>query len=239
MQGRKKKFAGKKTKWQKRRIARRFARNAKGKKPLVEPLTIAPVQERQAALKQGKIVFYNGKQRIELPLVDRRHDNLAGIYKVGNRLLTLRVGESKMMDLLELEKLGSVFLEKPVRQSVFRESFFLVAQDLGNMELRKGLRGRGLGLKAASKAERHVRAQNKGPHSFLVLKKFKPLFEKLGYEDKGAFKKFGEEHHLMEKSGKFNPKDDLSKWHRIEAVDPKDGKARMFYFPIKEAGKKK
>ena len=80
-----------------------------------------------------------------------------------------------MMGLLELEKLGSVFFEKPARKSGFKEPFFLVAQDLGHMELQKDLRGRGLGLKAASKAERHVRAQNKGPHSFLVLKKFKPL----------------------------------------------------------------
>ena len=37
---------------------------------------------------------------------------------------------------------------------------------------------------------------------------------------------------LMSKSGKFNSMDDLGKFHRIEAIDPKDGKARIFTFPI-------
>ncbi len=72
---RKPKFAGKQTKWEKRRIARQFARaqqltkQGKKKKALVEPLTIAPFKERMNAFNQGKMVFYDAGKRIVLPLV--------------------------------------------------------------------------------------------------------------------------------------------------------------------------
>ena len=48
---------------------RSFTRVAQEKQPIAESLVIAPVEERQAALKQGKMVFYDGRERIELPLI--------------------------------------------------------------------------------------------------------------------------------------------------------------------------
>ena len=63
---------GKKSKWEKARKARALKRKAQKKKPLVEPLTIAPWQERQAALKEGKMLFYDGNKKISLKMITLR-----------------------------------------------------------------------------------------------------------------------------------------------------------------------
>jgi len=237
MPERKPKFAGMKTKREKRRIARDYAREAirwegdKKQKPLAKPLTIAPLEERMAALKKGKMVFYDGRERIELDL-SRTERKLVGVYKIGNALLTVRVDPHGLMGICEVEKSGQGFLEKPAMQSGFRESYFCAMPDLGHMELQQPLRGHGLGKKAVSRAERHVRAQARGTHSFIAPEKFRPLFEKLGYVKVLTFQRFGKEVHLLEKSGKYREEDNFSTHYGFEAIDPKTGKARMFYFPI-------
>lgn len=89
------------------------------------------------------------------------------------------------------------------------------------------MRGQGLALKTISKTDREQRARKKGGHGFFVSNKFLNIFKRLHY------KEFAEGKKLISKGGKFNPRDDLSKWHRIEAIDPKTGKARIFTFPVK------
>jgi hypothetical protein len=98
------------------------------------------------------------------------------------------------------------------------------------MELAWELRGSGLGLKSASKAEREIRARQMGVHSFPLVVEFERLYKKLGYQTTSK-RQYGAD---MQKSGKFLQKDDLDKFHRIEAIDPKTGKARIFTFPIKQ-----
>ena len=102
------------------------------------------------------------------------------------------------------------------------------------MEINPMVLGEGLGLKAASKAERYRRALQKGNHAFYLVPnltlKFKRLFEKLGY--RVVSQKDG--WLIIEKSGRHQPKDNLEKFHRIEAIDPITGKARIFTFPIRK-----
>lgn len=248
MPGRKPKFAGKETKWESKRRNRPAKRAAQGKLPLVEPLIIAPVEERQAALKQGKMVFYDGAARIELPLVTYRllttrraggfddAQRLAGVYKApSSGIFTLRSG----LTHLWVYKLGHTkkgFVENPTDAGYFSK-----LADLGHMDLRRSnLMGRGLGVKGASKAERHQRALHKGKHSFEMLPKFQRIFTKIGYENRGTVRRKDEvnSRFKMKKTGKAQPKDNLKKFYRIEAIDPKNGKARMFTFPIKGNSRK-
>ncbi len=216
-----------KRKAEKRRISRQYARKAAGKKPLVEPLKIASKAERERALREGKMVFYDGSQRIELPLfLGPFKLRLSGIYRVGKAIITLRLtsGVGTSINVFELKKGPKGFVEGNIY------SIFSRTPSLGHMILDESLRGRGLGLKAVSKAERHVRATQQGSHKFKVPPKFKRLFEKLGYEETGRLVDRNIE---IRKKGKFQPLDDLDKFHRIEAIDPKTGKARIFTFPIK------
>ncbi|MFA4855923.1 MAG: hypothetical protein WC634_05055 [archaeon] len=229
MEPRRPKFVGKKTKWEKRRIVRRFARAAKGKKPLVELLTIASPEERAAALEREKMVFYDGPQRIELPLVSKRgEESLQGIYKVGRDLVVFRHPLTRSAsNWMKALKYNIGFGEEYVKDF----SFFSTVPDLAHMEVNPLWRGRGLGLKGASKAERHVRAtksgryiSNPGPNLF-------EIFRKLGFRE-SPFRMYSGK---IGKLGKFNEQDNLLKYHVIEAIDPKTGKARLFRFPIKEA----
>ncbi len=242
--GRKPKFAGKRTKWEIKRAKRPGKRIRQRKLPLVEPLIIAPVQERQAALKQGKMVFYDGAKRIELPLVTCRLlttrraggfddvQRLAGVYKVpSNGIFTLRAGLTHLW-VYQLEHIKKGLVENPTYAG-----FFSKLSDLGHMDLRRSnLIGRGLGVKGASRAERHQRALHKGKHSFEMLPKFQRIFTKLGYKYRGTVRRKYEVNPLfkMKKTGKFQKKDNLSEFYRIEAIDPKNGKVRIFSFPIKE-----
>jgi len=56
----------------KTRVARRQRRNQRrvqqGKLPLALPLEIASAAERNAAFKQGRMIFYDGNKKIVLPL---------------------------------------------------------------------------------------------------------------------------------------------------------------------------
>lgn len=233
MQARKSKVQEKKIKRKNRRIARRYARKAQGKKPLVEPLTIAPTLERNAAAKQGKMVFLDGNKRITLPLMLEHADfgsgSLQGIYKRANgNLVTLRAFPRKLgyrvafIGFFNLEWNGG---ERLIRTNWDEPAFVYRQPDLAHLKVKESMVGESLGLKAGSKAEREQRAKARGKHSFFPGTKFSGFFEKLGYRKIDT---------LASKSGKFNPKDDLSKWHRIEAIDPKNEKARIFTFLVEK-----
>ena len=234
---RKPKFRGKKTKWEKRRIVKNHTRQTQGKKPLVEPLTIAPTAERNAALAKGRMVFYNGKERIELPL-SKKECRLVGVYKAGSDIVTFRseyLGEGRSrIPIIETYLLG----KGPHGFSEIRSNSFIFRNpNLGHIIIPEPFRGRGLALKGVSKAERHVRATQGGEHTFEGLEYFKKIFIKLGYEDLGRVDKgFGGPltSAKMKKAGKEQRRDDLEKFHRIEAIDPKTGKARLFTFKIKK-----
>jgi len=57
------------------------------------------------------------------------------------------------------------------------------------------------------------------------------VYRKLGYAHLGITT-LGSD--LLEKKGTPNPRDHLEKYYRIEAIDPKTGKARLFTFPVKD-----
>lgn len=242
MQARKQKFQGEKTKWEKRRIARTFARIAQGKKPLAEPLTIAPAEERQAALKQGKMVFYNGNEKITISLLrnfNEKRISLQGIYKTHNgRIIILRAdplmpGSKRHLWLFELTK----FFGKLPMETLSPIGFYAMNRDIGHFSMQgaAGLWFQGLAKKGVSKAERHRRALNKGKHRFVFMADVVPsgfprFFERLGYSRIGG----DPDRPVMKKKGKFQSKDNLNKFHRIEAIDQKTGKTKTFTFPIKK-----
>ncbi|MEM2918020.1 MAG: GNAT family N-acetyltransferase [Candidatus Altiarchaeota archaeon] len=208
-------------KWEKRRVSRFYTRESKGKKPIAEALKIAPKEEREKAYSEGKMIFYDGNRKIEVPL--RKEMPLQGVYKIGNEIVIFRKGIS----LLVLYH----FVDG-------REKYigsFYTTEDLPHMEIDKEFRGHALGLKGASKAERHIRAQKEGKHRFNLIRGvtdiFELLYKKLGYlvaEPTDIFSLYSP----VWKKGKYVPEDNLDKFHRIEAIDPETGKTRIFTFKV-------
>ena len=218
-------------KHEKRRIARQYARKAQGKPPLATPLKIAGEQERNQALANGKMVFYDGHKRIELPLVYRKH-LLQGVYKISDgSLVTFRAFIDKR-DLAASLRILKIEIDSSGRLSEHGAGGnFSLWNDIGHMWLQGKAKGQGLGIKSASIAERHVRTINGGTHQQEVWWKFGDLYHKLGYKVSKKNSKMGIVN--IEKSGPVNPKDDLSNWHSIEAIDPKTGKVKTFKFKVK------
>ncbi|MBN2517253.1 MAG: hypothetical protein JXB14_00250 [Candidatus Altiarchaeota archaeon] len=238
MSVRKPKFIGKRTKWEKKRAVKRVSRAAAGKKPVVEPLQIAPVAERQKALRQGRMVFYDGGERIEVDLkggVLGGIGALQGMYKTfDGRVILLRSDYTPVVptiDLFELRRGASGILE----ENRLPDNFFQrVREELSHIKIDENLRGQKMGLKGLSKTERDARSVQEGYNRQYVLRKFTPKFLRLRYGyarpttwDMGVWDD-------LEKRGKHQPKDDLEGYHRIEAIDPKTGKARIFTFPIRK-----
>lgn len=230
LSARKPKFAEKETKWELKRQRRTKRRIQFRKKPLAEPLIIAPVKERQEALKQGKMVFYNGKERIELPLVSLAEERLSGVYSANGRIIAARfftLGGKSQFRIYELSQ--GIERAMPALgnwQNVW-SAFFSANPDLAHMILPIGLRKTSLALKIVSKADRHVRAKHEGYNSIpnTSNESFNRLFRRLKYRPNSQVP-------FLEKQGKSNPKDNLDNNFRIEAIDPKTGKAKMFTFPI-------
>lgn len=240
-----------------RRVRRNQRRIQQGKKPLAQPLEIASAEERHAAFSRGNMVFVHGKQTIELPLVLKFSRSgkstikftgfLQGVYQAGKKLYSLRsrsLGNYSVIELFEIKKEKKHYREKPVviKTPVGLGGFFKLSyistltsfrrqKDLAHMIIPENLRGFGIGLKAASKTEREQRALNNGSHSFEVYPKSRflqsSLFEKLGYTVSRKGKKV-----FLAKKGRHQPKDDMERFHRIEAIDPKTGRTRIFTFPI-------
>ncbi len=215
------------SKYEKRRITRQQARKSRGKLPLVKPLQIAPARERANALGRRCMVFYDSGGKVEVPL-ERYGRNLQGVYKTHDgRLITLRSDPaSELLSNIvvgELSLVAGRFFESPMGVN-----FVSKDEDLAHMELDSGLRGQGLGLKAASKAERHVRSGKSGKHEFeLHNPGFIDIFKKLGYAYRDGFWP------TLRKSGKSRYFDDINKFHRIEAIDPRTKKTRIFTFLIR------
>jgi len=233
MQGRKPSHVGKKNRREKKRKSRPAKRQAQGKKPLVEPLKIAPEAQRKEALKEGKMVFFDGKKKISLPLVcdfgRLGKGSLQGIYKRHNGdIVTFRAfpGGGPLKSHIGFFKLMKSGIEVWITSNLGDPTFAHREPDLGHALVDKSMRGEGLGIKAVSKTEREQRARNGRVHKFYRLPRFEKLFEKLHYEVVNK--------NLISKSGKIGEKYDMSNWHGIEAIDPKNGKAKMFFFKIKK-----
>ncbi len=244
---RKPKFKSKRTKCEKRKIVRRLAREAKpGKKPLAEPLTIAPAAERNAAFKKGKMVFYDGRKKLSIPIhssakfLGCAHTlHLAGVYKIagnsaGNKYVGLfftTIASYQQINIhLLVEKSNGVL--EPGKYL----GYAAAEHDLGHMEVRQDFKRRGLALKAALRGERHVRSTRKGKHLFklrAVHAGFEEIIKKLDYRVLDLYSSpYNERVLIMQKNGKHQPKDNLNEFVRIEAIDPKTGKERMFSFKI-------
>jgi hypothetical protein len=239
MPARKPKFEGKQTKWEKRLISKEYARRQRpinsGRiyRPKIQPVTIAAVSERKKALSQGTMIFYHGKKRIELPLINSAGRTLQGAYHVGKNTyveMYAAPGNAPFANLsiaeLEIDSSGTI-------TRTFEHGFFAQSEELGHMLLPEKLKHRGIGLTAVSKTERHMRAEQKGKHQFETVQMFTTLFERLGYKkiDPENFGRIQTVH----KEGKHQPKDNLDQYHRIEAIDPKTGKAKLFTFPVKKS----
>ena len=187
------KFAASREKHKKRRITRQHARKAVGKKEMVEALEIAPKEEREAALKQGRMVFRSGEERIALPLVSE-NGPLQGIFHESNgRFWVLRVGRRGTWDglsVLRLERTASGIKEILSKDPVGnRPHFFSFEEDLGHMRIPLDIRKKAFGVKGASKAERHARAQRQGSHLFEMpnlaappFSVFLSIFKKIGFK---------------------------------------------------------
>ncbi len=211
------------------------------RKPHIKPLKMAPKVEREKAYKQNKMVFYDEvgghKTPITVSLKSKRFNgelNLQGVYKTHDgRLIALgstpKESRSHELEVFELEN-PDMEMDGDMTPNIF-----FMSPELGHMELRKHLRGQGIGIKAASKAEKHVRSQQGGKHEFRPLPMFVPMFKKLGYKVErkwGVFSNpFGPK---MVKEGKYEPTDNLHEYHSIEAINPETGKVETFTFPIKK-----
>jgi len=267
MRERKQKFAGIRTKWEKRRIVRVMQKRARGRTPAAGLLEIAQGSEMREALKKGNMVFYDGNRRIELRLVEGAtlRKPLQGVFKALNgEIIVLRGSMCYSVRINKPPVKSLVFYRiadprKVPAECVEIPSFFHRTHNLGHMLLPAELRGELLAIRAVSKAEREQRAlgqvmhgrgrTGRSMHSFTQDGTFQRIFERLGYRalrdstntstDADTYLyQLGEPRlSLMSKSGKFQPKDNMDEYHRIEAIDPKTGKARIFTFRIAPAKK--
>src|SRR3989338_5079799 len=242
-----KKFTSKRTLSEResnKRKARRLQRESEGRKPLAEALTIAFPEELGRAIKRNELIFFDGKTRISLPLSRRflgKSNDLQGLYKIDeNKYISFRSSIEEgfgvklpMINFYSVELIGKTVLELPLKSN-----FVTRGRELAHMKIEDELRGRGLVLKALSKTEREARsiAESNGLIHFTSNPMFQEIFEKLGFKKAGEMKNPVEPEKsrvILMKKAKPNPEDNMAKYHRIEAIDPKTGKAGMFTFEIK------
>ena len=204
-----------------------------------EYVTIAPWQERQAALKEGKMLFYDGNKKISLKMITLRGSGkrrtfcaLQGIYKLEDgKIIVTRSGLREESSILVLElKPGTRNAEKPI-------GWIGTEHNLGHMDMEESVADRSIGLRTTSKAERFQRSIQHGSHTFFADARFVKFFEKLGYAPT-ANQSGGPVSKVMKKEGLLRKENNLFIFHRIEAIDPKNGKAKLFTFPIKIPSKK-
>jgi hypothetical protein len=183
------------------------------------------------------MVFYDGEKRIEVELITKLPNNkggvLQGIYKTPDgRLFVLRIAHKKRSRIL---RTLDFYRMLPTAAGDLRESlfgFFSVEKDLAHML--SPSEGFGMSLKGASKAERHVRARRRGTHTFTVRAGTPPGITRVLFRLHYRTSSLAGRDKTITKDAKFQPLDDLDKFHRIEAIDPKTGKARIFTFPIRK-----
>jgi len=209
---------------------------------MVEALTIAPKAEREKALAEGNMVFYDGDKRITLPLVldedTNKPETLQGIYKTpeDGEYYTLRAElishfTSPMfyrtLDVYKLETWEGGSFEQPMD-----DCWFSIDENMGHMKLHKSVTRRSLGAKSASKAERSVRSRNDGSFKFKTDDMFDGMYRKLHYKEVAGTRMAGRVE--MEKTGPNQPHDNTDEYCRIEAIDPETGKTRIFTFTHKD-----
>lgn len=221
------------------RVAQRQRRNQrrieKGKKPLALPLEIACAAERKEALKKGRMVFYHGKERIELPLCSKSSMGdafLQGVYSTHDRRIVVfrSIGSNRSGKLAVFQLKGA----SEVLRSEFRN--FDRSPDFMHMEIPELFRKMGLGLKGASKTEREQRAVAEGEfvlHLYSKSRFHDLISRKLGYSNQGTIPKTTQFYTGYSKKGKPNPKDNMDKFHRIEALT-RTGALKIFTFPIQK-----
>jgi len=103
---------------------------------------------------------------------------LAGVYSIGEKTIIARMEgnyPSVFFYFYELKKEGGEIKENHIitrhpKTRVLDEAFVTGFPDLGHMLLPQELRGRGLALKIASKAERQVRAKKQGATGLIFQK---------------------------------------------------------------------
>ncbi|MCX6802420.1 MAG: hypothetical protein NT067_04905 [Candidatus Diapherotrites archaeon] len=230
---RKYKYPNQREKLEAKRQRRDTARGAAGKKPLVWPLEI----DLQKSNNRYAAFWIGPEQEIMVPL-KTIFGNLRGAHLLSDGKIIIARGGS-IISLLECQ------LKKGIGTDVIPDKgapFFFAREDLAHMRIPERMRGLGLGKKFASRAERHVRSQNPAKragnrpsfgnpgrkiefyseHSFKPGK-FEGIFKSIGYERQGQSEN-------VTKQGRFVPTDDLEKYCKIEAIDPRTGKAKMFVF---------
>jgi len=211
-----------------KRERRQIKRITQGKNPIAHPLTMVSGVEQRRAYGRGNLLLLDGQTKVRVPLVTKTLSNekqfLQGVYK-------LPTGEFVILrttPFFELPALQYFILEKGVEKKV--NSFFCRIEDIAHVFLKHPkMKGMGLGVKAASKAEKEYRATG-GEQPIWVDGKLYPLYKKMHYRETESRK-------FMEKTGKTNPKDDMGKNHSIEAIDPITGKIKTYYFHIKQIKK--
>jgi hypothetical protein len=207
------------------------------------------------------MVFRDGETTIELPLCRPAPDNagvetLQGIYKTHTGAYVILRAKPRIhihpaqIEPYLLERTPVGWDEKQIANHR-HESFFERQPELSHMELTDtGLRGIRLGIRAAIKTEKEQRARNHGSHEFTARvwhhwygpSQYPRLYRKICYRvDRVDGSEVQDTHynvvrsHLarFSKSGKWQPFDDMDRYHRIEAIDA-NGKARIFTFDIED-----
>jgi hypothetical protein len=226
-------YAIQRAKMEKKRELRNKKRIAVGKNPIANPLTMVLGDEQVKAYKDGKLLLMDGNNAVKIPLgmnvklpwVDGGamfKSHLQGVYKLSDgKLVVLRtsvVGGKPALRYFVRE--GTE--EKPIA-GAFDRLFNIAHMSLQEPEFK----GRGLGVRAALKAEKEYRV-NGGKQPFFVPDKLIPVFKKMGYASdlKSA--------NAMSKRGKMYRHENMQTHHVIEAIDPITGKIKPFPLPIKK-----
>ncbi|MFH1787929.1 MAG: hypothetical protein ABH834_00945 [Candidatus Altiarchaeota archaeon] len=202
---------------------------------MVEPLHIAGRSEREEALSEGFMIFYDGDTRIRLPL-EARDDfdkplRLQGAYRTDKGdVLALRSQTPGDIGYHTMHVYKVTDVGDPPMELELEGNFFSIGDNLGHMELDNRLRRMSLGVRGASKAERSVRARKEGQYRFETDDRFEGLYRKLHYRVIKGSRKGGDVE--VEKAGLHQPFDNLDAYHSIEAVDPETEKTRVFTFTI-------
>ncbi len=168
------------TKWEKRRVSRHYARKHSAKKPLVQLLTMSKTKIRGKTL-----LLLDGKKTISVPLWFQGM-SLQGVYKTfDGRIITARFLERTPYYDEEIKLYELKNGHETAVGDTQSEAFFWSLSDIGHMYLPKQLRGTGLAAKVASRADRHIRSQQKGKNIFSTAgfreELFGRILKKIGY----------------------------------------------------------
>jgi hypothetical protein len=235
------------------KVARRQeVRLKQGKKPLAVPLEIIPEKTGK-----GCLAFKSQIGEISVQLQNSL-GCLQGIYQMnGNHIVTVRssgaTGEfslkvydfspQRMAETGRTERGWFNVEEGGASRRVSLSSdrpeeigWFDAEGDLAHHHVDLSVKRRGLGQKIQSKIDRHTRsmpeAEGKktwiGAYGFRTDSRLIGFFKRLDYK----ITPLGDGKFSVSKSGKTRKTNDMRRFHTIEAVDPKTGRAREYVFPV-------